>query len=356
MCASEPLRTRGRFSDAAATARASRPALALLAVLLAILTAAPRDATAQPAGAQSEAAYAVPDLGALPDDAHGRLVRRGRDLFTATYAEIGPEVADPAKRYAGNALACSNCHLNAGVKRFGLPLWGVSADYPRYDVEAGRDISIEHRVNGCMQRSMNGRAMPADAPEMQALVAYLGFLSTGVAAGEALTGMGAGHMPELDRAADPERGRPIYAATCALCHGSNGGGVRRGLSSMAEGFAFPPLWGPQSFNDGAGMNRLITAANFLHANMPNGVSYDHPQLSVEEAWDVAAYVVAQPRPQKPGLDRDFPDRATKPVDTPYGPYVDGFSERQHKFGPFGPIREALTRLRAETASPAASRR
>lgn len=203
---------------------------------------------------------------------------------------------------------------------------------------------------------MNGRAMPDDAPEMQAIVAYLRFLSAGVAPGERLSGLGAGRMPELDRAADPEQGGALYAATCAQCHMPDGGGTRRGLASMAEGYAVPPLWGPQSFNDGAGMNRLITAANFIHDNMPDGTSYDHPQLSVEQAWDVAAFVVAQPRPAKAGLARDFPDLATKPVDVPYGPYRDGFSERQHTFGPFAPIREALKRLQAESPQPPATPR
>jgi thiosulfate dehydrogenase len=97
------------------------------------------------------------------------------------------------------------------------------------------------------------------------------------------------------------------------------------------------------------MDRLITAADFIHFNMPNGTEYDHPRLSPEEAWDVAAFMVAQPRPHKAGLDRDFPDGLTKPVDTPYGPYADGFGEQQHKFGPFGPIRAELLRLRAEAS-------
>jgi thiosulfate dehydrogenase len=288
--------------------------------------------------------WGVPEVGALPDDAHGRLVRRGRDLITATYAHIGPEVTEPAKRYAGNNLACRNCHLDAGNKRFGLPLWGLVDRYPRYSSETGGEITIEQRVNACMERSMNGRAMPTDAPEMQAIVPYLQFLSTGVPPGEKLSGLGAGQMPELDRAADPERGRPIYARACALCHAPDGSGIRRGLPSTALGYMVPPLWGPDSFNDGAGMNRLITAANFIHFNMPNGTEYDHPRLSPEEAWDVAAFMVAQPRPHKADLDRDFPDLLTKPVDTPYGPYADGFTEQQHKFGPFGPIRAELSRL------------
>jgi len=111
----------------------------------------------------------------------------------------------------------------------------------------------------------------------------------------------------------------------------------------------PPLWGNDSFNDGAGMARLITAANFLHFNMPHGVDYLNPLLSPEQAWDIAAYVLSQPRPRKAGLDKDFPDLLEKPVDAPYGPYADGFSEQQHKYGPFAPIRAAIARLKAEKA-------
>ena len=109
----------------------------------------------------------------------------------------------------------------------------------------------------------------------------------------------------------------------------------------------PPLWGSDSFNDGAGMARLIAAANFIHFNMPHGTDYLNPQLSVENAWDVAAYLISQPRPHKPALDRDYPDLLQKPVDTPYGPYADSFSEQQHKYGPFAPIRAALSRPKSE---------
>src|SRR5262249_48127881 len=133
------------------------------------------------------------------------------------------------------------------------------------------------------------------------------------------------------------------------CHGPDGAGIRRSLPTTDLGYMMPPLWGNDSFNDGAGMARLITAANFLHFNMPHGVDYLNPQLSPEQAWDIAAYVISQPRPHKAGLDKDFPDLLEKPVDAPYGPYADGFSEQQHKYGPFAPIRAALARLKAEKA-------
>ena len=283
--------------------------------------------------------WTVPEVGALPDDEHGRLVRRGRDLITATYAHIGPEVPNPANRYAGNNLACGNCHLEAGTKKFGLPIFGLFGQFPRYSSRSGAEITIEERVDSCMSRSMNGRPMPHDAGQMLAIVAYIKFLSTGVPPGQELPGLGAGKMPELARAADPARGGVIYNNTCADCHGIDGLGVRRSLPTVDLGYMMPPLWGPDSFNDGAGMARLITAANFVHFNMPHGADYLNPQLSVEDAWDVAAYVVSQPRPHKQGLERDYPDLLLKPVDTPYGPYADGFSEQQHKYGPFAPIRE-----------------
>ncbi len=293
--------------------------------------------------------WTVPEIGALPNDANGQLVRRGRDLVTATYAHIGPEVADPAKRFAGNNLACSNCHLNAGTKMFGIALFGLFGEFPQYSARLGAEITIEDRLNSCMVRSMNGRPLPADAPEMAAFVAYIRFLSTGVAPGRILPGLGVGKMPELARAADPVRGGGIYARACVACHNTDGSGIRRSLPTTDLGYMVPPLWGADSFNDGAGMARLITAANFIHFNMPHGADYLNPQLSVEDAWDVAAFMVSQPRPAKAGLDKDFPDLLDKPVDVPYGPYADGFGAQQHKYGPFAPIRAAVARLKAEKA-------
>jgi thiosulfate dehydrogenase len=293
--------------------------------------------------------WTVPEIGALPDNANGRQVRRGRDLISATYAHIGPEVPNRAKRYAGNNLACANCHLRAGTVKFGAPLFGIYGEFPAYSARLGGELTIEDRLNACMMRSMNGRPLPVDSAEMQAMVAYIKFLSTGVPPGQRVPGLGVGKMPELDRAADPVRGKAIYANVCTACHGANGEGIRRSLPSTDLGYMVPPLWGNDSFNDGAGMARLINAANFIHLNMPNGVDYTNPQLKPEEAWDVAAYVVSQPRPHKSGLDKDFPALLEKPVDVPYGPYADSFSAEQHKYGPFAPIRAAIDKLKAEKA-------
>jgi thiosulfate dehydrogenase len=293
------------------------------------------------------ALWMVPEIGALPRDAGGMQIRQGRDLITATYAHIGPNVPDTARRYAGNNLACTNCHLSAGTRKFAIPLFGLYGDFPQYSARSGVEITIEQRVNSCMVRSMNGRALPVDAPEMQAIVAYIRFLSTGVPPGQRVPGLGVGKMPELTRAADPERGKPRYAERCADCHGLNGSGVPRSYPGSDLGYMMPPVWGPDTFNDGAGMSRLITMANFVHFNMPHGTDYWSPQVSVEDAWDIAAYVLSQPRPQLANLARDFPDLLAKPVDTPYGPYADTFSERQHKYGPFAPIRAEIEKLKQE---------
>src|SRR4029077_1967676 len=97
-----------------------------------------------------------------------------------------------------------------------------------------------------------------------------------------------------------------YVAECAGCHNSDGSGIRRSLPTTDLGYLVPPLWGPDSFNDGAGMDRLITAANFVHSNMPQGADYLNPVLSKVDAWDVAAFIVSQLRPQKAGLERISP--------------------------------------------------
>lgn len=165
-------------------------------------------------------------------------------------------------------------------------------------------------------------------------------------------------MPELNRAADPDRGRRIFADACRPCHRSDGAGLPRDPQALSLGYAAPPLWGDDSFNDGAGMAQLLTMANFVHSNMPAGADYLNPKLSTQDAWDVAAFVESQPRPHKAGLDHDFPDLLLKPVDAPHGLYADGFDAAQHKFGPFAPIRAEIARLtaerndRAERAAPA----
>ena len=181
---------------------------------------------------------------------------------------------------------------------------------------------------------MNGKALEKNSPEMIAMAAYIRSLGARNAA------MGAslrkakepGAFKTPKRAASLPAGKKVFMDRCAQCHGADGLGLLA-TENKANGYVFPPLWGPDSFNDGAGMHRVLTAARFIKARMPLGSA----TLNDDDAFDVAAYINAQPRPEMPNLDQDYPDRTAKPVDNGYGPFADSFPVEQHKFGPFAPI-------------------
>jgi len=291
--------------------------------------------------------WSPPDLAAVGDDPFGKLVKYGHALMTNTANEIGPTVADPQKRFSGNNLACQNCHLQAGTQPYAMPLTGIWGQFPQYRGREGGVATLEDRINGCMQRSMNGRPLPLESHEMKAFAAYMRWLSTGIPAGASLIGAGTLRIKQPTRAADPSRGAAVYANVCGVCHGTDGVGQR---AAHGAGYQIPPLWGPDSYNDGAGMNRVLTAAAYAMHNMPFGTTFTSPMLTDEDAYDVAAYIVSQSRPQKRDLAKDFPIPLQKPVDTGYGPYADGFSTEQHKFGPFEPIRVRVKELAAASGT------
>ena len=194
---------------------------------------------------------------------------------------------------------------------------------------------------------MAGKPLPLDSREMKAFVTYMHFLSKDVPVAAKIQGQGLPPFKAPDRKANTVVGGNVYAEKCARCHGENGQGVRNGPPGSVTGYAFPPLWGKDTFNTGAGMNRLLTAASFIKTNMPLGASHGQPQLSDDEAYDVAAFVLSQPRKVKLHLDRDFPARWNKPVDAAFGPYVTGMSAEQHKLGPFGPLQQRMKDLNSE---------
>jgi thiosulfate dehydrogenase len=283
----------------------------------------------------------MPDPDKLPDDAFGRAVRRGRDLIVKTSSLIGPDASDPAMRYAGNGLDCQSCHLQAGTQQFGLPLAGIWGVFPTYIARENEVRTLEERINGCMERSMNGRALAVGGPEMKAMLSYINFMSSPEErVGKPLDGRGAPPLPLPEKAGDPAHGHQVFTNNCAACHGADGQGQRLSAAqAKATGrrYQFPPLWGPDSYNDGAGMARGITAAQFVHANMPFGTTFQTPSLSVADAFDVVAYISEQPRPHKSGLETDFPDRARKPVDAAYPPFIGPFPPEQHRLGPWPPM-------------------
>lgn len=263
----------------------------------------------------------------------------GYEVLVNTSRTIGPQVADASKRFSGNNLECISCHLNEGTKAFGIPLNTVLDRFPQFRGRENKIGTIEDRINGCLTRSMNGKPLDANAQEMKALVAFLGWLNkeTTRDVGNSLyaTAMEKGLKPMEwpNRPADLRHGAQVFEQQCVLCHSKNGQGAK-----ATEGqYLYPPLWGADSYNNGAGMTRLLTAASFIKYNMPFGVSHQNPLLTDEEAYDVAAYMNQQQRPEKAALSADFPDRAKKPMSTPYGPYADPFPIEQHELGPFGPI-------------------
>lgn len=263
-------------------------------------------------------------------------VEYGRALIRETSVLMGPNHEDPAMRFSGSNLDCSSCHLDSGTKPGTLSLLAASSRYPRFSGRDGVEGDLLDRINGCMERSMNGRKLSRDSAELRSMAAYVESLGDQYAAmGE--TRRAADEPPSFQepaRAADPEAGQLVYEQRCQVCHGDNGQGLQAALD-IREGYLFPPLWGADSFNDGAGMHRVLTAANFIKARMPLGQA----DLTDDQAFDVAAYINSKERPHMANLEADYPDRSNKPVDGPYGPYADSFPIEQHRIGPFGPIRE-----------------
>jgi thiosulfate dehydrogenase len=262
-------------------------------------------AAAEPAKQTAEVdltQWPLRDIASVRDDPFGQLVKYGYRLFTDTANQIGPTVADPARRFAGNNLACGNCHLQAGSQPYAMPLVGVWGQFPQCRAREGAVDRLEDRINGCMERSMNGRALPLDSREIRAFSSYVRWLSTGIPDGAKLVGAGTLRIKEPARAADSGHGAQVFAQTCAPCHGIDGLGQR---AATGAGYQFPPLWGPDSFNNGAGMSRLLTAAAYAMHNMPIGTTLNARVLIEEEAYDVAAYFVGQKRPEMANLDKDF---------------------------------------------------
>jgi len=228
-----------------------------------------------------------------PPGAMGDAVRRGRALLAATH--------DSLPSHVGNALRCFSCHLDEGRRASALPLVGAYTRYPQFRARRARVDLIEDRVNDCFVRSMNGKALPPDGSDMRDIVAYLAWMSRGVAVGDSVRSQGGSQLATL--AADTTRGATVFSENCVRCHGANGEGT----------VVAPPLWGPRSYNIAAGMARYRTAALFVLHNMP----FDKPNsLTPQQALDVARYVNSRPRPDYAGKENDWP-AGGRPSDVPY---------------------------------------
>jgi thiosulfate dehydrogenase len=237
--------------------------------------------------------FRIPTESEIKDTVVLASIRRGKALMVAT--------RDSLPRYVGNDLRCISCHLGAGIHPNAMPFIGVYSRFPQYRSRAGKVQVLEDRINDCFERSMSGRALPRDGRDMHDIITYMAFLSRGVPVGADVEGQGFPRIKPVP--ADTGRGLLVFQTTCAKCHGPAGEGTKLA----------PPLWGPRSFNIGAGMARLNTAASFIRALMPN----DNPgTLTDQQAFDVAAYVTSRPRPDFARKAEDWPN-GDPPADVAY---------------------------------------
>lgn len=253
----------------------------------------------------------------------------GNDLIANTSYYLGPR---GTVLQMSNGMNCQNCHLDAGRRPWANNFAATFATYPKFRGRSGSVENIYRRINDCFQRSLNGETLDSNSREMQAMYAYLKWVGQDVRKNENWIGAGSEKIPYLKRAADPEKGKVVYENICQTCHGTDGSGL---MAPNGNTYTYPPLWGEHSYNDGAGLYRIGAFANYIKSNMPfNQASHESPVLSLEQAWDVAAFVNSQPRPHK-DQSGDYKDLTKKPVDFPFGPYADSFPEIRHKYGPFG---------------------
>lgn len=281
----------------------------------------------------------APDKSELNSNPQKDIILYGKDLITHTSEYFG----DKGKIFKAstNGMNCQNCHLEAGTKVFGNNYSAVASTYPKLRARSGAVENVFKRVNDCFERSLNGKGLDTNSKEMLAIVAYMNWLGKDVKKGVKPDGVGLKTLAFLDRAADPEKGKSVYISKCQSCHQPNGEGLLNADKTM---YTYPPLWGNHSYNDGAGLYRLSNFAKYAKYNMPLGAAYNAVQISDEEAWDVAAFVNSQPRPKK-DITKDWPEIEKKPFDHPFGPYKDEFTELQHKYGPFKPIKEKTEQMK-----------
>lgn len=236
--------------------------------------------TMKPKKIDGKEAFRVPNFDDIPDDHLGQSIQRGKNYLENTYETL--------PKFVGAKMNCTNCHLASGTTKFAGPWVGITARFPQYRSRSAKVDTLVDRVNDCFERSLNGKRLPENSAPMTDIVAYMTWLSKGYAIGGDVEGSG---MPKLklEQIPDLENGKIVYENKCASCHQKNG----QGLFAENGKILFPPVSGKDSFNIGAGMARLHTAAGFVKKNMPLGQG---DSLSDKEAWDVAAYFTTQQRP------------------------------------------------------------
>lgn len=243
--------------------------------------------------------FAFPTESELASNPNKEQILRGKELLTDTYKQLPENV--------GAKMNCTNCHLQGGTVPNAMTFVGVEDRYPKYRTRTGKEDNLAERINGCFDRSMNGTPLAEDSAEMKAMLAYMEWISSDIEDGKELKEAGLQKLEALTP--DPENGEALYVQKCASCHQATG----EGFHTPDGQVIYPPLWGEDSFNIGAGMARLHKAAAFIKWNMPLGQG---GTLTDQESYDIAAYFTVQDRPDLKKKDKDWP-KGDKPSDARY---------------------------------------
>lgn len=254
--------------------------------------------------------YTVPQDTSIANEPNAESIMYGKRLLNET-KRLLPE-------YVGADMNCNSCHIAQGKIPLGDPYINSYNFYPRVMPRSATEVNLVQRINGCFQRSMNGKPLPPDSKEMIAMIDYMKWLSQNMPKEQLVDISNAGKIDE-SLVADVARGETIYYAQCASCHGDDG----EGMYDSRGDVVFPPLWGDKSFNIGAGMARTYKAAAFVKYNMPMGIQvkglWGHGNvLSDQDAVDVAEFFAHKPRPDFAKKDGDWPSpKFPKPKDARY---------------------------------------
>jgi thiosulfate dehydrogenase len=285
----------------------------------------------------SDTSAVVYDTASIPPGPEREFILLGRELFMNTHTLIGPK--GTIAQITGNEMDCQNCHLKGGTKPLGQPLVTVSGRYPQYRGREATILTIQDRVNNCLDRPLLGKHLPFDSREMNAFAMYFKWIWDKNKNVLKVNGDIPNTLPWSEKRADWKQGKIDYDQYCARCHGLDGEGVK---TPSGYGYTYPPVWGMHSYAVGSSMHRVGKLAAFIRNNMPNDMDITHIRVTEEQAYNIAAYVdndSINPRPNFHEENVLYPVIKDKPIDYPYGPYADTFSQDQHKFGPFKPIDE-----------------
>lgn len=269
-----------------------------------------------PAPGENELVHVPPTLEDLEEaDLHPQLkqvIRRGRELFIDTQQLRGENVF--------NDMNCSSCHLDEGRLPFSAPVWPAAVTLPDFRGKNQHVNSLEERIAGCFAYSMNGIPPEYGSDAMLALSAYHQWLARGVPMFPDQPIYGRGYAsPERPEGLSYQRGEQGYQEHCAVCHGEDGAGHYENGE-----YVFPALWGDGSYNWGAGIVRIHTAAGMIKHDMPLG---QPNSLSNQQAWDIAWYINSQERPQDPRYQGSVDDM------------LERFGDTFHRHSRYGEIRE-----------------